>query len=426
MSRKLLIIGNGFDLAHGYPTRYENFLDFENAFLKMWGDDVYSGESSENYKSELLRLRSSGKIPGNLTDKMLDELVLLFRMKYLDLKAKERLETYSRKDIDRMYGYLSGNIWYGYFNYVHQEGLLKGENWIDFEEEISRVIQCIDDRKLSPLDTVESLKKSYDDSDERKERKTSVQLHTYNNVAEFLNRDNDQVKKIAACNTIRDLSEMLWKELQSLTRALEIYLSGLVPKMKSSHENSFPADAIKPDCVLSFNYTDTYHRLYDPHNECEYSFIHGKCRNVNELSKDNCNIVLGIDEYLDAYDRDNRNYFPYFKKFAQTAIFHNSNIYKEWLSQMSDDFKRNEAVFRNSNSFVYEKDFSDIWVFGHSLDVSDKSVLNEFISPDFTRVHVYANQNDPNDKLRHVTNLINIMGEGTFNKKKDASLLEFC
>ena len=81
MSRKLLIIGNGFDLAHGYPTRYENFLDFENAFLKMWGDDVYSGESSENYKSELLRLRSSGKIPGNLTDKMLDELVLLFRMK---------------------------------------------------------------------------------------------------------------------------------------------------------------------------------------------------------------------------------------------------------------------------------------------------------------------------------------------------------
>ena len=304
MSRKLLIIGNGFDLAHGYPTRYENFLDFENAFLKMWGDDVYSGESSENYKSELLRLRSSGKIPGNLTDKMLDELVLLFRMKYLDLKAKERLETYSRKDIDRMYGYLSGNIWYGYFNYVHQEGLLKGENWIDFEEEISRVIQCIDDRKLSPLDTVESLKKSYDDSDERKERKTSVQLHTYNNVAEFLNRDNDQVKKIAACNTIRDLSEMLWKELQSLTRALEIYLSGLVPKMQSSHENSFPADAIKPDCVLSFNYTDTYHRLYDPHNECEYSFIHGKCRNVNELSKDNCNIVLGIDEYLDAYDRD--------------------------------------------------------------------------------------------------------------------------
>ena len=93
---------------------------------------------------------------------------------------------------------------------------------------------------------------------------------------------------------------------------------------------------------------------------------------------------------------------------------------------MSDDFKRNEAVFRNTNSFVYEIDFSDIWVFGHSLDVSDKNVLNEFISPDFTRVHVYSNQNDPNDKLRHVTNLINIMGEGTFNKKKDASLLEFC
>ncbi len=426
MSRKLLIIGNGFDLAHGYPTRYENFLDFENVFMNMWGGDAYSSESPENYKNELFKARNNGKISGNLSDKMLEELEFLFCMKYPDPKAEKRLESYSRKDIDRMYGYLKGNIWYDYFSYVHQEGLLKGENWIDFEEEISCVIQCIDDRKLSPLDTVESLKKSYDDPDERKERKTSVQLHTYNNVAEFLNRDNDQVKKIAACNTIRDLSEMLWKELQCLTKALEIYLSGLVPEMKSSHENSFPADAIKPDCVLSFNYTDTYHRLYDLHNECEYSFIHGKCRNVHELSKGNCNMVLGIDEYLDAYDRDNRNYFPYFKKFAQTAMLNNSSRHEEWLSQMSNDFERNEAVFSNTNSFIYEKDFSDIWIFGHSLDVSDKSVLNEFLSPDFTSVHVYVNQDDPNDKLRHVTNLINIVGEGTFNKKKDASLLEFC
>ena len=26
----ILIIGNGFDLAHGFPTRYKNFLNFIN------------------------------------------------------------------------------------------------------------------------------------------------------------------------------------------------------------------------------------------------------------------------------------------------------------------------------------------------------------------------------------------------------------
>ena len=30
---KILVIGNGFDLAHGLPTKYTDFLDFSELFI---------------------------------------------------------------------------------------------------------------------------------------------------------------------------------------------------------------------------------------------------------------------------------------------------------------------------------------------------------------------------------------------------------
>ncbi len=50
-------------------------------------------------------------------------------------------------------------------------------------------------------------------------------------------------------------------------------------------------DEIKPDYVISFNYTHTYNRIYniDENNIC---FIHGEC-----CQNKNNNMVLGIDEY---------------------------------------------------------------------------------------------------------------------------------
>lgn len=34
--KTILILGNGFDLAHGLPTKYSHFLDFCRIVDKMW------------------------------------------------------------------------------------------------------------------------------------------------------------------------------------------------------------------------------------------------------------------------------------------------------------------------------------------------------------------------------------------------------
>lgn len=34
--KKILILGNGFDLAHGLPTKYSHFLEFCYGVEKIW------------------------------------------------------------------------------------------------------------------------------------------------------------------------------------------------------------------------------------------------------------------------------------------------------------------------------------------------------------------------------------------------------
>ena len=47
----ILIIGNGFDLAHDLPTKYENFLDFTNAYLRIpCFDSKYTASFNDYFK----------------------------------------------------------------------------------------------------------------------------------------------------------------------------------------------------------------------------------------------------------------------------------------------------------------------------------------------------------------------------------------
>ena len=90
----ILVIGNGFDLAHGLPTSYKEFLKFV-----LESEDMCS------------RFQKNG------------------------LGAKESAS--AAAEIKEM---IKDNFWINHFEKVSE----CGENWIDFETEISKVIQEID------------------------------------------------------------------------------------------------------------------------------------------------------------------------------------------------------------------------------------------------------------------------------------------
>ena len=66
---------------------------------------------------------------------------------------------------------------------------------------------------------------------------------------------------------------------------------------------------------ISFNYTHTYERFYDTDKskKIHYDYIHGETRADSDI--DNCNLILGVDEYLEGHAKDKDNEFIQFKNF---------------------------------------------------------------------------------------------------------------
>ena len=99
----ILVIGNGMDLAHKLPTTYIDFLDaikYIDKDLKVAGKDV-----NGNVVKELIKIKNTNK-------ELFDEI--------------KNLSTENR--------------WIKYFNTRKNQD----KGWIDFELEISRVIQLIE------------------------------------------------------------------------------------------------------------------------------------------------------------------------------------------------------------------------------------------------------------------------------------------
>ena len=107
----ILVIGNGFDVAHGLKTKYDQFLDF-----------VKNIKSTEYFRS----------------------------------CSPELQKEYNSLIYD--------NIWFKHFNDVLSERRAEGKTgWIDFEAEISSLVQYLDKirKKLRELNEPKNTNKSY-------------------------------------------------------------------------------------------------------------------------------------------------------------------------------------------------------------------------------------------------------------------------
>lgn len=302
--------------------------------------------------------------------------------------------------LNQLFPLIVNNVWLEYFldssSYI-------GENWIDFELEISSVIESLDQMRVivSKEEDIDLLHKN--------RQRILIKL---------LEKAKGQLKDIYATEKIDKLSLKLYGDLKRLVRALEIYLSEFVEKI--DNEIIVPEiDDLEIDCVLSFNYTNTYKKKYGNGKQIKYNYIHGEASFLNTV--DSNNMVLGIDEYLPKDRKDKETYFISFKKYYQRILKGTGGDYFDWLNEINEDYRIACEKAKKYSSHIHIKELkpsnftchSTLYIFGHSLDITDEDILKLFIcnSNVHTKIFYYKKNDDDKSTLeRLITNLVKVIG----------------
>lgn len=138
-----MILGNGFDLAHGLPTKYSDFLEFCNRVEAIYSFRDYGSHENE-YRTQYL---SDWKMNNDIKEM----LFCAFCNRKVSLNGDDNsclkdMEISSMdRNIQEIHEYLQDNVWYTYLNQIYQEKKMRGENWIDFESEICFIIKNCDE-----------------------------------------------------------------------------------------------------------------------------------------------------------------------------------------------------------------------------------------------------------------------------------------
>ena len=418
----ILIVGNGFDLSHYLPTKYDHFMVAMNA-IENWdeskGDmgfddllgslyekeDYFFGYTKAMYKTDEIKIS-------------------IDQIKELKEKLKE-------------------NVWYQYFS----DHVREVKTWIDFEVKINEALNTL---SVFLID----VKKAYDTTGDFKERifigklienqKYILTQRQFNilSVLGLFERNNNYGR--AANNKYgKDLIagnfsihcfivpnngtlgfnylkylQMLQEHLENFINIFNLYLelviSQLTPVDKFSIEN---ADWIYPDKIFSFNYTNTYERIYD---SVEVEYLHGR-HGVEQ------NIVLGVSDLEDESLKKIKAYG--FTKYHQ-------KLFKDTDYLFLDEYKKKVKSHKLRVEY-FEKDFGDgdpiakkhgrmelmedksklnlnVSIWGHSLDISDQDYIKDLFSlnDDMDRtVRITVYYFDKNAKFSLLNNLLAILGK---------------
>lgn len=369
----ILVLGNGFDLAHDLPTSYREFLDFTKAYEK-YKDVCMAGES---VKEEWEKADEANR-----------EFIVYFA-NLCDQKKKLFVE---------LNELTINNLWLKHFYDVRIK-----QGWIDFESEISRIIQILESVRIQVIEG-------------KKAGKLVIHVPKYQEEALQGFRVDSTI--IESLKFVDGTKERLHDDLNRLIRCLEIYLCDYVGNIEI--ENKHPDIEGLPiiDKVLSFNYTNTYEKLYAKNPYIEYDYIHGRATIENTV--DSNNMVLGIDEYLKGDARNENIEFIEFKKFFQRIHKETGCLYRNWVDAIESGEAISEtiAIYKEQEKTVRETkqvNFHKVFFFGHSLDVTDKDVIRDMILSDKVKTTIFYR--DKADYGQKITNLVKIIGQDELIKR---------
>ena len=241
MSDRVLVIGNGFDLAHGRKTRYMDFM-------KCIVDAIDHSRTNE-----------SG-------EKLINAFPNCMRSSLLNLLINEYKNDFVI------------------------------ENWIDFETELHELII-----RLIPF--LDSFTYRRDEKTYRKGLSNAKSVDTLlaSSILSIVSTENSVLRVkpefIDVWGRIdkNRIFLQIEKELSELSKMFEYYLVHIEPTLRDELRPIDLISKLDPSYVISFNYTDTIESVYGVPEE-KVCYIHGKINRHN--------IVFGYNDDKDEFSED--------------------------------------------------------------------------------------------------------------------------
>lgn len=334
----LLVVGNGFDRAHGVNTSYTDILEFIWRMIQI--NDLQKNRDN-SYRNNLTPSDITFQSPSkDMRNRFINEW-----NKNLDKPRKEldnQREEYANEIHQAVrnnggnlfsliveYTLKFGNVWLCYFAKIMDSRERRlGKGWIDFEEEIGRVVKVIENSLLNRIKT--------------EDRYTSESLTDA--IGDVLSNDVELKERFLPIIKFDFLVFSLWME-----EALKMEDGRLDSREKIK---MIEEEASNIEGVISYNYTHTP-KLYNLGDKVQ--FIHG------ELGRHN--LVLGTSETLEDESADEFVECAYFKKKYQLIRYRLGNKFK--------------TVFSNGTDAKW-----DAIIYGHSLTPADKYSLGWLFTED--------------------------------------------
>lgn len=347
----ILVIGNGFDIAHGFNTRYEDFINFCKTIAT-----VYQGFKDNQFIYQ-----------NEYNDILKEKLDKVFKEKSVSAKAIKYFSNLTpTSETSQFIKACKENYW---LTYVLKNKSMIGDKWSDLEYVIAKQIEILSyiSNNLNWHTREETMLAS---------RYSSNLIELFKIVTEERGNNTDFHHQIELTK------KHLYRELEELTWLLEIYLTRFLNTKTKKIELFKYLPVTK---LISFNYTDTYTRMYKKETNTVH-YIHGFAS--KDRIKEENNMVFGIgSEIKNVTDNDKYDYLE-FQKYYQRIVKKTGNNYTKWL---------------NDNEQFY------IYFFGHSLDIVDGDVIRKLIHCKKAKVIIfYYNQKALNAL---VVNLAKILGK---------------
>lgn len=391
---KILVLGNGFDLAHYLPTKYDHFMTAMQAIVKSQNKEINFDELFADY------LKNN------------DEFFL---------RAKELYKTdefkLSESLVNDFKEKLENNSWFQYFSQYLENTSNGIETWIDFENEIEKALVDVI-KILNKQDNNDVVINNYTiHSNDYRLFAKNINMTGYTAILEsfkimsfysknnsyyasshidILNRYGNQYTSYNFNRIFKTMS----KQLNDFKEIFSLYISEVIEKLQPKKPFIIPKGLdIGLSAVFTFNYSESFQRFYGiaPKLIDKVQHLHGN-------AKDN-NIVLGIDDLND----DLKPYKIY--DFVKTY----QKIIQKTDYQFLDDMGLSIKATYNPVILYSDSDFNpyEIIIWGHSLDISDKEYIQDIfdLNNELNKQTTYLTVLYYSTPHTSLANLIHIMGK---------------